>query len=209
MDRIGCHFEVLQTWKEIEPLLDEIYDIEASGWKGERGTAIKQVPEMRCFYTQLAETAASAGTMRLFVLRKQDGIIAFEFNLLTGSVLYLLKKGFLEGERKHSPGQVLLLQVVRWAFNDPDISFYDMLGNSRMRDPSKERFITEDYPLYRLRIFNRSTRGVIAWGMYPDASAGLGRSGYAARTPGRHQGSLVMLRQPAPQIGGQIVEPGS
>lgn len=166
MDRIGCHFEVLQTWKEIEPLLDEIYDIEASGWKGERGTAIKQVPEMRCFYTQLAETAASAGTMRLFVLRKQDGIIAFEFNLLTGSVLYLLKKGFLEGERKHSPGQVLLLQVVRWAFNDPDISFYDMLGNSRMRDPSKERFITEDYPLYRLRIFNRSTRGVIAWGMY-------------------------------------------
>lgn len=166
LGRMGYSFEILQTWPEIEPLLREVFDIEASGWKGEQGTAIMQVPEMRSFYTQLAETAAAAGTLRLFLLKNQDSIVAFEFNLLTDGVLYLLKKGFLASQGKHSPGQVLLLQVVRWAFAEPDVRFYDMLGNSRMRDPSKERFITEDYPLFRLRFFDRSVRSAIAWGVY-------------------------------------------
>lgn len=177
VEREGASFEVILDPARVEAVLDEIFEVEASGWKGSQGTAIRQDPATLQFYSDLALACAQQGTLRLFVLRLDSRIVAFQFDTLFGGVLDMLKIGYRDELQKSSPGQVLQLQILRWAFDQTDVEVFDMLGGSIDPDETKLRFATHCEPLYRVRFFRRTPRGMLAWARYkalPAANARLG-----------------------------------
>ena len=111
----------------LDSLLEEAFRLEASGWKGRRGTAISSRPETRRFYTDIARWAAEKGWLRLALLRLDGTPMAFDLSLERGSVRYSLKAGFDAEFARFGPGAVLLHQLLREA-HSAGIERFELLG---------------------------------------------------------------------------------
>jgi hypothetical protein len=146
----------LSEWRDIEPMIETIYEVEASGWKGARGSAIACDRAAKRFYDRLIRDFSIRGLIRLFILRIDAEIIAFELNTLYKGVLTGLKGGFRESYSKVSPGQLLRYRFLQAAFSNPEILCYDMLGPA---NETKLRWATGAEPLLTLRAFRHSAMG--------------------------------------------------
>jgi CelD/BcsL family acetyltransferase involved in cellulose biosynthesis len=58
--------------ERLDALLDEGFAVEAAAWKGSAGTAIASLPQIRSFYSQIAEWAAGRDILRLAFLRLDE-----------------------------------------------------------------------------------------------------------------------------------------
>lgn len=162
MSDMKAEFRCLSDWSDVEPLLDRIYAVEASGWKGREGTAINQSPETLRFYNRSVRNWAQRGWLRLFTLWLGPEVVAFQINILCRGVLTQLKVGYDERHSKLSPGQVLQLQLLRWAFANPDVRVYDMLGGGGKAEETKRKWATDAEPLYSVTVFRRNPLGLLA-----------------------------------------------
>lgn len=97
----------------LDEALAEGFQLEASGWKGERGTAISCAPQTRSFYTALAKVAVEERWLSLYHLRVGGRTVAFHFGLQVGGRYFLLKPGYDESLGECSPGQLLVDEVLR------------------------------------------------------------------------------------------------
>lgn len=111
----------------LDSLLAEAFQLEASGWKGQEGTAIISQPSTREFYTQVAHWAADRGCLRLAFLRLDGRPLAFELMLEQDNVVYDLKGGYDEEHRTISPSLLLLQNVLQDA-TDRDVRSFEWLG---------------------------------------------------------------------------------
>lgn len=159
-------FECHMNWQDVMPRLDKIYEVEASGWKGREGTAIKQSANTLEFYNTCVRHWAETNMLRLFTLSLNGVIVAFQINVLYNGVLTQLKVGYDEGYAKQSPGQVLQLQLLRWAFEQSDVCVYDMLGGGGKAEETKRKWATDVEPLYSVYIYRNSLTGWLAWARF-------------------------------------------
>ncbi len=177
-----CTFDNLTDWQDILKMFDQILAVEASGWKGKAGTSIVQNLAIREFYTRLCEELARSGRLRVFLLRKDERILAFQLCTLYGGTLSCLKIGYLEEYASESPGQVLQLQIVRWAFSEPSVRIFDMLGPA---SETKLKWATDVERLFTYYIFHSSLAGTIAklrWKTGPNVKEFLGKRGIKRST---------------------------
>jgi len=128
-------FEVADGRERLDQLLEEGFRVEASGWKGEAGTAIISSEETRRYYTEVARLCAARGWLGLAFLRLDERPIAFQFLVRYGGVVSQLKGGFDEEFRKLAPGTLLLQDVIRYTF-EGETEMYEFLG-------AEERFKLE------------------------------------------------------------------
>jgi CelD/BcsL family acetyltransferase involved in cellulose biosynthesis len=166
----------MSEWKDIEPLRETIYEVEASGWKGRGGTAIVQNERVKGFYDQLLPDFSKRGLLRLFLLRIDGELVAFELNTLYRGILSALKGGFRESHSRLSPGQFLRYRFLRWAFAEPEVMFYDMLGPA---SETKTRWATGSETLLTIRAFRPSLAGLLFRARFvtgPKIKAYLGRA---------------------------------
>ncbi len=126
-------FEVLDGSERLDAQLAEGFVVEASGWKGEHGTAIRSSPQTLRFYTDFARWAAERGWLRLGCLRLDGKLIAFELNMEEGGRWYALKGGYDESYRKFGPGQLVTEDIIRTCF-ERGLESFEFLGND---DPYK------------------------------------------------------------------------
>jgi CelD/BcsL family acetyltransferase involved in cellulose biosynthesis len=105
--------ERLEGGLALEGKLEEGFALEASGWKGQRGTAMAQDGRTRGFYTELAREAGYAGRLALYFLRLDGRAVAFQYGLEYGGRYFLLKPGYDESLSDCSPGQLLMEEVLR------------------------------------------------------------------------------------------------
>lgn len=157
--QMGMQFEVLDGRDRLAELLDQCLAVEQSGWKGRERTAIRDSPADTLFYTGLAHEAAAAGMLRIAVLRHEGRIVAFEYGIVGGDRLFLLKVGYDEAFDHLSIGHVLATLNIRHCCADPDIAWYDKLGNGMTPAAYKLRFSDQVDTLYRITLFGRSWRG--------------------------------------------------
>ncbi|HEV2872633.1 MAG TPA: GNAT family N-acetyltransferase [Actinomycetota bacterium] len=111
--RVGL--EIAHGRERPEELLAEAFRVEASGWKGDEGTAITSRPETLRFYREIARWAAGQGWLRIAFLRLDGRALATMLLLETGGVLYYLKGGYDPLFDRFSPGVVLLGAVIEHA----------------------------------------------------------------------------------------------
>ena len=140
--------------------LDEGLQLEAEGWKGRGGTAIRQAPDTLGFYTSLARQAGSEGQLRLWFLRLDGQAIAFQYGLQDGTRYLLLKPTYDEAHGAVGPGQ-LLMEVVLQDCIARGLLEFDFLGPGM---PWKSDWASKGRPHDWLYLF-RGARGRIVHGL--------------------------------------------
>jgi CelD/BcsL family acetyltransferase involved in cellulose biosynthesis len=124
--KVAC--EVISPRREeLSPLLDEIFRVEAAGWKGREGTALASDVLRREFFTEFAGGAADAGILRLAFLRIGERTAAVQLAAECGGRFWLLKVGYDEEFKRSSPGTLLMLETVRYAA-EQGLASYEFLG---------------------------------------------------------------------------------
>ncbi len=119
--------EIADGSEDLDALLVTAFDLEASGWKEQRGTAIVSSPATRRFYEEVARWAASRGILRLAFLRVGDRRIAFEYALEDAGRWYFLKGGVDPEMRRFGAGKLLVHDLLERAFRAGLVSF-EFLG---------------------------------------------------------------------------------
>jgi CelD/BcsL family acetyltransferase involved in cellulose biosynthesis len=92
--------------------LEQFYDLEASGWKGAEGTAIKCDPRTRQFYDAVAQSAAQQGYLSLDFLELNARPIAAHLGFNFRGRYLLVKAGYDESYRRYGPGQLLVNEIL-------------------------------------------------------------------------------------------------
>lgn len=133
--------------RDLQGVLDEAFSIEASGWKGENGTAIDHDARLKRFFCDYAPAAARAGILRIFFLRVGGTGVAMVMAVEFAARLWILKIGFDQQWAFGSPGIVLMHETIKWAFSQ-NLEAYEFLG----RDESWVHIWTDqvhEYVSYR------------------------------------------------------------
>lgn len=146
--------------------LEEGLAVEASGWKGERGTAILSQPETAAFYREMAARFSRRGELALSALRLDGTLVAFDLALLFGNRYWMLKTGYLESFRHLTPGLVLRRAVVERCF-ELGLDSHELLG--------------DDHPWKRT--FSTSERRHCTWSCYSPAPVPLATLGWRRFRP--------------------------
>jgi CelD/BcsL family acetyltransferase involved in cellulose biosynthesis len=106
--------------------------LEASGWKGRRGTAIGQDPRLVAFYGRIARDAAARRALAVRILELDGRAVAVHLGIVHRGVYYLPKTAYDEGLGHASPGQLLQGEVLaeceakglaRFDFLGPDMEW--------------------------------------------------------------------------------------
>ncbi|HEX8446363.1 MAG TPA: GNAT family N-acetyltransferase [Sphingomonas sp.] len=161
IDGAGMTFAVEQDGSDT--VLAEVLALEAAGWKGRNGSAIRNSAADTLFYTRIWHAAAAAGKLRVATLRHRGRLVAFEYGLLGGDRLFVPKASFDEAWAAQSPGHVLAMLHIRACCDDPAIGCYDVLGNGLTPAAHKMRFADRLDDLYRVRIYGAGWRGTLLW----------------------------------------------
>jgi CelD/BcsL family acetyltransferase involved in cellulose biosynthesis len=146
-------FRTTSGGEQLERDLDAFLDVEASGWKRHRGTAILSDSRTAQLYREFARQAAGKGWLRLHLLELDGTPIAGDLGCSFAGGSFLLKTGFDERYARLSPGLLLRAEALRAAIEDGCRS-YDFLGGP---DDWKLRWTRE----VRLRTVINAYRG--AW----------------------------------------------
>jgi CelD/BcsL family acetyltransferase involved in cellulose biosynthesis len=95
-------------------------EVEASGWKGEKGTrtAIACDPTLVAFYRKLIDEFGLSGQCLLSLATLNGRCIAGQFCLNVGGVVDMLKIGFDETCADFSPGNLIRQDLIREQAND-------------------------------------------------------------------------------------------
>jgi hypothetical protein len=145
---------------DLDTELREGFEVEASGWKGETGTAILSTPETLEFYTSLAHALAARDELRLSGIYFDGRLVAFDYTLLYGNRLWLLKTGFDEAERRLAPGLVMRLGIIERCI-EMGLEAHELLGAD---EPWKLKFSSTERRQSKLRAYRRGPRGSIPYG---------------------------------------------
>ena len=106
-------FEILTPSPgELGPLLDEAFEVEAAGWKGAKGTALRLDPVVGQFFRNYSAAAAKEGILRLAFMRIGGRAVATQLAVEYARRFWLLKIGYDESLSRCSPGTLLMLHTL-------------------------------------------------------------------------------------------------
>ncbi len=148
--------DVLETPANLEAELGIGFALEASGWKGEAGTAIVSQPQTEAFYRAVAAAFAARDELRLSRVELDGRPVAFSLCIEHGGRLYSLKSGFDESFRKLVPGLVLQVSIVEACF-ERGYDAYELLGN---QTEWKAKLATAQRTHSTLRAYRRNPLGI-------------------------------------------------
>jgi CelD/BcsL family acetyltransferase involved in cellulose biosynthesis len=121
----AVHFDVARSPQEVATALETFLKLEASGWKGVRGTALAQVEGDAAFIRRATAALAATGNCEIVTLRAGETPVASGIVLRHQSRAFFFKLGVDERFAKYSPGVQLTLDLTRHLCADPDITSAD------------------------------------------------------------------------------------
>jgi CelD/BcsL family acetyltransferase involved in cellulose biosynthesis len=123
-------FEVARSPQEVATALEAFLTLEASGWKGARGTALAQVDGDAAFIRHATGALAATGNCEIVTLRTGGTPVASGIVLRHQSRAFFFKLGVDEHFAKYSPGVQLTLDLTRHLCADPDIASADSTASA-------------------------------------------------------------------------------
>jgi CelD/BcsL family acetyltransferase involved in cellulose biosynthesis len=118
-------FDVARSPDEIAAAVETFLTLEASGWKGARGTALVQNSGDASFIRHATTALAATGQCEIITLRAGDIPIAAGIVLRHQDRAFFFKIGVDERFAKFSPGVQLTLDLTRHLCADPAIASAD------------------------------------------------------------------------------------
>lgn len=171
-------YRLRHSWRELEKtgnislrrveaadpaMLQQFYDLEQSGWKGKRGTAIASNRERRQFYDSIANYAAHSGYLSLYFLQQGDSVLAAHFAFTCGGSYYPIKVAYDERCSQYGPGHLIIGAVLRDC-TARGLSEFDCLGHWT---DAKAKWASQVRPHNLCYIFRRTLAGRILHAQIP------------------------------------------
>lgn len=110
---------------DIQRWIADFLRLEASGWKGRKGTAMASDPVHEAYFRQIAEDGFRRGRLHFTELTLDGRAIAHRCSFRAGSGAFFFKPGFDEQYAKYSPGLLLEVETVRRLHAHPEIRWMD------------------------------------------------------------------------------------
>ena len=121
----AIHFDVARTPAEMTAAVETFLMLEASGWKGQRGTALSQDDGDAAFVRRATSALAETGQCEIVTLRAGETPVAAAIVLRHQDRAFYFKLGVDERFAKFSPGVQLTLELTRHLCADPAIRLVD------------------------------------------------------------------------------------
>ena len=141
---------------ELAPLLEEVFRVEASGWKGRGGTALAVDAARGGFFRDFARAAAREGVLRIALLRVDGRAIAVKLGVERGGRYWLLKSGYDEAFEKASPSALLTLHMLGHLAG-LGLESLELMG---VLEPAKRSWKPVERPCVTVRTYPYGTRGL-------------------------------------------------
>jgi CelD/BcsL family acetyltransferase involved in cellulose biosynthesis len=103
----------------IEAALKDFLVLEASGWKGQAGSAIVSDPEVKTFVQRAVGALAADGQARIDRLSLNGTAVAATVTLSSGDTAWCWKISYNEGLARSSPGVQLICELTESLLADP------------------------------------------------------------------------------------------
>ena len=124
------HFDVARTAEDVGSAVEIFLNLEASGWKAKRGTALMQDDGDAGFVRRAAIALAETGQCEIVSLRAGDTPVAAAVVLRHQDRAFYFKLGVDERFAKLSPGVQLTLDLTRHFCADPAIAMADSTASA-------------------------------------------------------------------------------
>ena len=118
-------YSVADSVETVPAALEDFLALEASGWKGKRGTALAQHPGDAAFIRTAGPAMAAQGRFAVVGLKRNDVTLASGLVLRDGAHAYFFKVAMMESEARNSPGVQLTLDLTRSLCADSNVDFAD------------------------------------------------------------------------------------
>lgn len=115
----------LTTAGELSAWCDAFLDLEASGWKGREGTALRCSASDTAFFRAAAEGAFAAGLLNMLRLDLDGRAIAMLVNFHHGAGAFSFKIAIDEALGRFSPGVLIEIENLRAVQGDAAIAWMD------------------------------------------------------------------------------------
>jgi CelD/BcsL family acetyltransferase involved in cellulose biosynthesis len=145
----GLVVRTARSEADLERHLDAFLELEASGWKGRAGTALRCDPRAEALYRSFAFAAARQGWARISVLESGGVPVAAAYGCVFAGKAFRLKSGFDERYSDRSPGLVLVGEELRRSIEEGLVG-YEFLGAA---DAHKLRWGPKTRDLITLRAY--------------------------------------------------------
>jgi hypothetical protein len=119
-------FIVIKGNKNFEENLEIFTALERSGWKGRRGSSIKD--KYWEFYNKLVHNMAENGWIEWYFLKLGEQYLAGYFAIPFGRTIYLYKTGYNEEFSRHSPGVILTEKMLEHIFSTAKYDTIDFIS---------------------------------------------------------------------------------
>jgi hypothetical protein len=129
-DRGAVRFDVARTPDEVGRALETFLTLEASGWKGKRGTALLQRAGDSRFVRTAAPMLAKTGACEIVSLHAGTTPVAAAIVVRHQNRAFYFKIGIDEAFAKFSPGVQLTLDLTRHLCADPFIATADSTADA-------------------------------------------------------------------------------
>ena len=121
----AVNFDVARTPADVAAAIETFLALEASGWKGQRGTALGQDDGDAAFIRRASSALAETGQCEIVALRAGETAVAAAIVLRHQDRAFYFKLGVDERFSKFSPGVQLTLDLTRHLCADPAIATVD------------------------------------------------------------------------------------
>ena len=146
--------EILSGKAAVLGACDDVWRLEASGWKDREGTSIASDPAVQKFYTLLAERGAERGWLSLVFLTVGTRRIAVSYSAIYDDRLFLLKTGHDREFHTCSPFKLLTYLAAQEGYAR-GLREIDFLGDT---EPWKQEWTETQRPHDWLFVFSNSRR---------------------------------------------------
>ncbi len=141
-------------------VLSRFYELELSGWKGKKGTAIACSDRTREFYDRIAENAARFGYLSLDFLEIDGRPIGAHLAFRLAGRYCLAKAAYDEQFRHYGPGQLLVHEVLQRS-SEWGLKEFDFAGPATW---DESRWTSQVRGLYRAYVFQNRWRSRLVYG---------------------------------------------
>jgi hypothetical protein len=114
------------TEKDLVPFME----LEASGWKGRNGTAIRSNRNLMAFYSAFVQRLAGRGLLEWHILSADGKPIAAHLALRLRRSLILSKIAYDEAYSEFAPGNMLFYQTIERAYESKEIQEINCLSDT-------------------------------------------------------------------------------
>jgi hypothetical protein len=144
-----------ETVSDLEQAVEDFLKLEASGWKGEEGSALARSSDSSAYLQRFAREGFGRSRVSFVSLALDGKPIAMRVNLLSGPGSFTFKIAYDESYSKYSPGMLLEVEYTRQVFKDTRTEWVDSCTTPR--HPLHEK-VWSDRRMIRRTLFSNGSR---------------------------------------------------